>query len=117
MCLFQHSHVLKSKRLCDGLRVCVFWSLCCREVLSQQSSQGRFFEVTDVEVQHAQVLGASFLLPDAPTVYASQLLLVLAKPLCLLEFASKLYMLLLLLLGCVGLLWLCSASCFGIDLP
>ncbi|KAL0052269.1 hypothetical protein WJX82_011004 [Trebouxia sp. C0006] len=41
-----------------------------REVLSQQSSQGRFFEVTDVEVQHAQVLGASFLLPDAPAVAA-----------------------------------------------
>ena len=76
----------------------MLWSLWCREVLSQQSSQGRFFEVTDVEVQHAQVLGASFLLPDAPAVYASQLVLVLAKPLCLLAFISQLHMLLLLLL-------------------
>ncbi len=117
MCLFQRSYVLNSKHLCDGLRVCMLWSLCCREVLSQQSSQGRFFEVTDVEVQHAQVLGASFLLPDAPAVYVSQLLLVLTNPLCLLTFVSQLYMLLDLLLGCVGLLWLCSTSCFRIDLP
>ena len=95
----------------------MLWSLWYREVLSQQSSQGRFFEVTDVEVQHAQVLGASFLLPDAPAVYAFQLVLVLGKFLCLPAFVSQLCMLLLLSLGCVGLLWLCSASCFRVDLP
>ncbi len=42
--------------------------VCCREVFADPETKNKIFEMVDLQVQHAQVAGAQFLLPDAPPV-------------------------------------------------